>query len=856
MTKKNHLTLIALRHSTKHPVQSLLLILGVAMGVAMIVAIDLTNSSAGQAFALSTDSIVGKATHQIIAEPGDLPTALYQQLRVELGLTAVAPTVTGLVLLQDADELPLQLLGIDPFAEPPFRNYLGDGTGGLSFAALQSLVVEPGTILLAKSLGERYKLAPGDQLTLLTGGYPKTVKLVGFLQPNDDLSKQALDGLILSDISTAQEVLDKVGRISTIDLILSEADNARPILDLLPPNARLQPAALRNETLNQMTAAFELNLAALSFLALIVGMFLIYNTISFSVVQRRPVLGALRCLGVTRREVFGLVLTEAMVLSTIGAIIGLGLGIVLGRAMVGLVTQSINDLFFTLTVQNVSVSPVTLYKGLVAGLVAGLLAAFLPALEATTVPPNNTLKRSVEEDRIQKLIPGLSILGLGLMLAGWGLLNYASQSLSLSFTALFIILIGAAMLTPITTRLFMKLLRPLTHLALGITGNMAPRDIMRSLSRTSVTIAALMLAVTVIIGVSIMIDSFRGTVATWLDSILSADIYVSPAGQNLRIDGEIDPLFIEQLQQDDRVAEMSRLRAVSVFDEDYGSVELRAFTPTAREANRSLLWSAGSWAENRAALNQGAVMVSEVFARRLNLPLDRPSTLNLITDHGPRAFNVIGIFYDYTLPEQGYVLMRLKTYQTHWPGDAKISNVALYLKPNIAPQADTVARDLTDSFAAEYKLSISSNRGIKENALDVFDRTFTITAALRLLATVVAFIGVFSAIMSLQLERTRELGTLRANGMSIAQLWGKTLLETALMGLTAGLMALPIGWALAFILIHFINLRSFGWSLQMKTDPAIFGMALVVAMVAALMAGIYPVIRLNKMEIAMALREE
>lgn len=249
-------------------------------------------------------------------------------------------------------------------------------------------------------------------------------------------------------------------------------------------------------------------------------------------------------------------------------------------------------------------------------------------------------------------------------------------------------------------------------------------------------------------------------------------------------------------------------------------------------------------------------MVSEVFARRLNLPLNRPSTLTLITENGPQPFDVTGIFYDYTLPEQGYVSMRLNTYQTYWPADTKISNVALYLEPGIAARADTVARELTDSFAADYKLSISSNRSIKENAMEVFDRTFTITAALRLLTTLVAFIGVLSAIMSLQLERTRELGTLRANGMSIAQLWGKTLLETALMGLTAGLMALPIGWTLAFILIHFINLRSFGWSLQMKTDPTIFGMALVVALVAALLAGIYPVMRLNNMEIAVALREE
>ncbi len=185
-----------------------------------------------------------------------------------------------------------------------------------------------------------------------------------------------------------------------------------------------------------------------------------------------------------------------------------------------------------------------------------------------------------------------------------------------------------------------------------------------------------------------------------------------------------------------------------------------------------------------------------------------------------------------------------------------MSNIGLFLAPELAAQADEIARRVQAEFAGRYSLAVDSNRGIKENALVVFDRTFTITAALRLLATVVAFIGVLSTLMSLQLERTRELGTLRANGMSILQLWSKTLLETALMGLTAGLMSLPVGLALAFILIFVINLRSFGWSLQLSLNPAIFLLALLVALTAALLAGVYPVLRLAKMEIAAALREE
>jgi putative ABC transport system permease protein len=855
MKKLSPLTLLALRHSARHPIQSLLLILGVALGVAMIVAIDLANNSASQAFALSIDSIAGKATHQIVAAPGELPTSLYEQLRIELGLREMAPVVTSLALLANADDLPLQLLGVDPFAEAPFRNYLGDGAGGLSTEALIQLLTQPNMVLLPADLGRQYNLTPGDRLTLIADGQKKTVTLVGLLQPSDELSKRALSGLMLGDISTVQEILGQEGRLSHIDLILPDDFDPQPILDLLPPNVRLQPAELRNATLKQMTAAFELNLSALSWLALIVGMFLIYNTISFSVVQRRPVLGVLRCLGVTRHEIFGLVLTEALVLSALGAAIGLGLGVALGRGLVGLVTQTINDLFFTLTVQSVSLSPFTLYKGLVAGLAAGLVAAFVPAWEATTVPPNAALKRSEGEARLQGFIPALSVAGGVMMLGGWGLLTYSSHSLFVSFVALFTLLLGAALLTPWLTQLLMQGVRPLTQRTLGILGVMAPRDIVRSLSRTSVTIAALMLSVSVIIGVSVMIDSFRNTVVNWLDDILAADIYISPAGQEARVEGEIDPAFIAQVGQFEGVTHVMLLHAGTVFSADDSPVEVRAVSPQPNETRRPMLWAIGPPQEVFAALDGGEVIVSEVFARRNNLPLDAPSTLTLITDSGPHSFQVVGIFYDYAAPELGYVLMRLQTYQKFWQ-DQHISNMALFLAPELIDEADAIAQRLQAQFAGQYALDIASNRGIKEAALEVFDRTFTITAALRLLATIVAFIGVLSALMSLQLERTRELGTLRANGMSALQLWGKTMLETALMGLTAGLLAMPLGLILALILIYIINLRSFGWSLQLYLNPTIFITALGVALAAALLAGIYPVIRLNRLEIATALREE
>lgn len=192
-------------------------------------------------------------------------------------------------------------------------------------------------------------------------------------------------------------------------------------------------------------------------------------------------------------------------------------------------------------------------------------------------------------------------------------------------------------------------------------------------------------------------------------------------------------------------------------------------------------------------------------------------------------------------------------YRQNW-NDTAISSLALLTAPGV--DVDQVVAELQTALADVQELSIRSNQGIRQGSLEIFDRTFAITAALRLLATIVAFIGVLSALLSLQLERTRELGVLRATGMGLRQMWQMILLETGLMGALAGLLAMPTGYVLAWILIYIINVRSFGWTLQMDLQPGYFLQALMVAVVSALLAAIYPSSRVGQMVVAAAIRQE
>ncbi|MFN2222323.1 MAG: ABC transporter permease, partial [Candidatus Promineifilaceae bacterium] len=233
----------------------------------------------------------------------------------------------------------------------------------------------------------------------------------------------------------------------------------------------------------------------------------------------------------------------------------------------------------------------------------------------------------------------------------------------------------------------------------------------------------------------------------------------------------------------------------------------------------------------------------------LGLP---PPPLTLQTEDGPHDFPILAVFYDYA-SDRGTVLISRTLYEAWWP-KPQVTSAGIFVDQST--DGNALAARLQRLFQGRTDIVVQSNQAVRGNALDIFDRTFAITAALQLLAVVVAFIGVLSALMSLQLEKARELGVLRATGMTVRQLWQLTLLETGLMGVVAGLLAMPAGWMLAWILIYVINRRSFGWTLNMALEPAYFWQALAVAVGASLLAGVFPALRLSRTVIATAVREE
>jgi len=835
------------RYGLRHPWQFALSLLGIALGVAVVVSIDLSVDSARRAFVLSNQAVLGASTHRLRGGPVGIDENLYVGLRARMPELRAAPVVEGYVAGDDG--VALRILGVDVFAEAPFRPRLRDAATGAR-DVLAPLMTDPGAVLVSTGTAARLGVAVGGRFRVLVNGRHRELTLVGVLEPADDLGRASLADIVVADIATAQELLGRVGRLSQVDLRLAEGE-PDTLAAMLPAGVRLERAGTGTRLAERMTGAFNLNLVMLGLLAVMVGMFLVYNTVTFSVVQRRQLIGVLRVIGVTRNQIFTLVLVEAALVAAVAVAAGLALGVVLAEQLVTLVSRTINDLYFAVSVRELTVTPTTLAKGAAVGFVAALAAAAVPAFEATRIPPRSAMARSLVEVRAHRRLPMVTMAGALALGLAFALLALPGESPGLGFAGLFALVSACALLAPGATVMLLALFRVPAVAVGGWLGGLAVRGVAANLSRTAVAIAALMVALSATVGVGVMVDSFRRSVSNWLDLTMRADMYVGLPGSP----GEraIAPAVLARVAALPGVVEVSAGRGVNVvaaLDGGARPVELVAIRMAAKSyggfhllhGDPSRVWSAFD--------GGGGVLVSESLARREHLAPG--AALVLHTDGGEHAFPVAAVFRDYG-SEHGAVVMARATYDRHWD-DPAVSTVGVYAEEGVDREAliDTVRA----AIAGEQQLVVRATGAIKSASMAVFDRTFTITSVLRGLAMIIAFVGILSALMALELERTREIAVLRAQGLTPRQVWQLVQTQTGVMGLIAGLLSIPVGLAMALVLIMVINLRAFGWSMDVHVDPTILVQSLLLAVVAASIAGVYPAFRMARISPAGALRED
>jgi putative ABC transport system permease protein len=856
-----HLLLLALvwRHLTRHRMRSALTVLGVALGVAVAVAVQLANGTALDAFARTARAVAGPAAWQVVVPGGEVPQSLVPRLRPLLDVAAVSPVLEAAAVTADPAARPVRLVGVDLLAPGAFRGY-AQAASGAAGAAPPTEQGWPAGVWITKEAARQLGLAVGGRLTLIVDDRRADLSVLGVLPGGPDTA--GLDPWIaFIDVAALQELTGRTDALDRLDLTPREGVTPQALREafeaLRLPGVTLADPADATRSAERMLASFRMNLMALSFVALVVGSYLIYNAVSISVVQRRREVAMMRAIGALRRQIFGLFSLEALLVGSLGGLLGLGLGTVLARGAVAAVGQTVDALYVDTSVGAVAWDPVPFIVGWLAGVVLSLVASLAPALEAAGTAPALAVRAGSWEARQRGRSGRWALLGCGLVAVA---LAFAALPANGGppyggYAAAALLVLGTSFWAPLTVEGLSWLAERLTAvLALPAPVLLGVRNFRRAVGRNGVAVAALMVGAAMTVGVATMVGSFRGTVTAWIETTLPGAYYVNPAAAGTTSGfgavAKLDPALPAALRRVPGVVDVEAFRERVL---PYAGVAIRLggadMDVLARHGSMVLRDPGDPRALFAACVGADRVLVSEALS--IKHGVDPGEDLVLPTPQGPRPFRVLAVYHDYS-SDQGYVMMDRDTYRRWWRDDT-ITDVAIYA----APDADRdVLRAQLRQALGPRPVTLVSSEAVRQQVMRVFDDTFAITYALHAVSITVSLLGVAGTLAALVLERGREIAIQRQVGLLRRQVAVMVMTEAGLIGVAGAGLGLVGGGLLALLLIEVINRQSFGWSVGFAI-PWSFVAGTVAAVVgAAVLAGWLPARAAARARLAEAMRDE
>ncbi|HEX9163665.1 MAG TPA: FtsX-like permease family protein, partial [Thermoanaerobaculia bacterium] len=662
----------------------------------------------------------------------------------------------------------------------------------------------------------------------------------------------AFNGSIaVCDISAAQASFGMRGQLTRIDLLLP--DNLAPAVSKqLPPGTRLERPSRRNERVERMLRAFRVNLFALAGVALLVGMFLVYNTVLISILRRRRDVGVLKTLGVSPKQVFVAFLGEGLLFGLIGSIIGIALGNMIAAGILRLVGRTINALYVSSQPEAVALTPGVVASGIAVGVILSLFSAIQPALEASQVRPNAMIAAGLQQ-RVRSsgalVVAAIICFALGAAVSRIPPIQGIAVA---GYVAVVFVVAGFSLLAPSIVRATAGALQPLMVAVFGIVGRLAAASLPASLRRTSIASAALSLATGMMVAVALMVGSFRETVRIWVNQTVQSDLWLRPAKGLSNADAALFPPQIgDEVRRVPFVKGVDRVRGRTVlYGDTIISVGSGDFDITARDGDLPMLRPRSSREALANAIRRDGVFVSESFT--LKFHKDVGDVIRLPVAGGTRDFPITGIYRDYS-NDRGVVVMNRPLYVQSFHDDA-INTVIVFLKPGVDREQARVA--LERMFGPRYHAFAISNASIRKEVMTIFDQTFMITYALLGVAIIVAVLGIVNTLAALILERTRELALLRVSGMSRRELSTMLVLESSIIGVASTVVGLVMGYVLSYILIYVINKQSFGWTIEFHTPQTLIAASLAITFASSVFAGLVPARLANRIDIAQAIKSE
>jgi putative ABC transport system permease protein len=833
----------------REPARTGLIVLAVALGVAVVLAIDLAGNAATGSFRSSLETLAGDNQLEIAAS-GGVPEDVVEKVASLPYAVRSSPRIEDYAVVADTKKS-LPLIGLDFVAQ---AGAFVDNSPNASQAEVQESsakafehVVDNGSIWVGSSLG--YK--PGDRIQLLINDQVHEFSVRGvYLDSNGN------ESAIVMDIAAAQHALTRYGRVDRILLKVPPKPSVEEwiarIRPALPVGMEVRPQGAGTNENRRMLAAFRWNLRLLSYISLVVGAFLIYNSISVSVVRRRPDIGIVRALGASRAAILAAFVGEAASFGLAGALIGIPLGRFMASGAVKLMSATVEALYVSSRPGSIELDAASIFLALAIGVGVAVLSAYSPAREAALVSPVEAMARGRREYdvRMHKGRDLLLALALGIAAAIASRAPAVSGKPLFGYLATLLLVAASALAIPGVVSAATSATSKIIQSLLGVEAMLASRSLAASLRRTSVLVAALSTAVAMMTAVGIMVGSFRQSVVLWMSNQLPADLYLRPAGSPAADrHPTISPGLADEIAKLSGVVAVERLRAYEIryqgMPATLASADLNVLDVIRWYPHSEFLSGRPQQRVLPELRHSNAVVVSEPFSYKHHLKAGEFITLSL--GETQAVFHIADVYYDYS-SERGSILMDRNTMLRYLPDPAP-SNLAIYLSPGSNPEA---VRAEIEKATAGHRVLVFSNRDLRTEAVRIFDRTFAITYALEAVAVVVAVMGIAGALLALVIDRRRELGLLRFLGAASGQIRKLILVEAGLLGLLANLVGLLLGFALSLILIFVINKQSFGWTIRFHWPAAILLGAITVVYAATVLAGLYPAqmaMRLNPLEV-------
>lgn len=855
---------VTLRSLRTRPLRTLLSAFGIVLGVAGLLAIQITNQTALDSLtalfagtAGRTDLIVTSAREnrqglpeKFLRRISDSPevAAAVPSLQVKTSLGSSSGDATMPFSMLGFDMGGVQMYGIDPAIDQEVRDY----------TLVSGKFLQPGSkaqeIVLVKSFADDNDLEVGKRVDLVTPNGLEEFEVVGLLAKEG--AGQINNGTFgVIPLSIAQNLFNRTGEIDQIDIVLKPTYTSKEKLDAakvslqerLGEEAAVTTTAAQGERVNQMLNGFTIGLNFMAGMALFVGGYLIYNAFSMTVVERTREFGLLRTMGLTRRQVTWQVLAEAALLGLGGALVGAFMGIWLARG-----ASSMLAYLLDLDKMTLRIVPQTIMIGMLMGVLVTLVAAFIPAWQAGRISPLEALRvRGVRKEGW--LIRQGWKLGIGLLFISTIILvaNPFPYDVQFRLGSLTVVMLffGGTLLIPGSVGLWEKATRPLVRWLYGSAGQLGSSNIQRNRLRTTLTVAALMVGISMIIVTRGMTDSFRGDLEVWIDAYVGGDLLVSSAA----------PMRSQVMQRLETIPGVQAVTPMRTLDVTWlrpdGTDESLVFsgvdTSTYNQVT-SFVFS-DSRVDAEAAYNElargKAIFVSSVLAEKYGL--EAGDVMRLRTRGGDQNFKIAAVvvnFYNQGLAVQGSWQDMRRYFKTQ---DANAYLVKIAEDANL----EQVQKAIKDTYGKRENLTVVSNRSVIERVITLLNQAYSMFDAMAIIALLVGALGVVNTLTMNVLERTQEIGMLRSIGLTRGQTMVMVLAEALLMGLVGGMLGLAFGVILTRIFLWSMTAMS-GYKISFVLPLGAVLAGMLLALVVSQMAAFLPARRAARTKILEAIHYE